>query len=120
MCPFGCREAHGKRSSNKRSTEYYQTPEGKGKKKIQNQKRNKVEAPAVNASEQAGSDLGLLEHRFGASMLGYLRMVISLIEGRRVSAAEILEMLARVLRQHSLVRRRRIDYVLQYLNGRAP
>jgi hypothetical protein len=53
-------------------------------------------------------------------MLCYLRMVISLIEGRRVSAAEILEMLARVLRQHSMVRRRKIDYVLQYLNKRAP
>jgi len=121
-CPFGCREAHGKRSSNQRSTEYYQTPEGKGKKKIQNQKRNKVEAPAsaVNASEQAEDNLVRLEHRIGASMLGYLRMALSLIEGRRVSAAEILEMLARVLRQHSLIRRRRIDYILQYLNERAP
>ena len=119
-CPFGCREAHGKRSSNKRSTAYYQTPEGKFKKKIQNQKRSKVEAPAVNASEQAGNNLGQLEHKVGAPMLSYLRMVISLIEGRRVSAAEILEMLARVLRQHSLMHRRRIDYILQYLNERAP
>ena len=119
-CPFGCREAHGKQSSSQRSTEYYQTPEGKGKKKIQNQKRCRVQAPAVNASEQAGNHLVWLEHRVGASMLSYLRMALSLIEGRRVSAAEILEMLARVLRQHSLIRRRRIDYILQYLNERAP
>jgi len=47
-------------------------------------------------------------------------MVISLVEGRPVSAAEILEMLARILRQHSIGRRRRIDYVVQYLNKRAP
>jgi hypothetical protein len=101
--------------------EYYQTAEGKFKKKIQNEKRGKVEAKAVfKECEQAGSTLVRNERRFGAPMLGYLRMVISLIEGRHVSAAEILEMLARVLRQHSLVRRRRIDYVLQYLNERAP
>ena len=80
-----------------------------------------VEAEAVfNDCEQAGKNLVLLERRIGEQMLSYLRMVISLIEGRRVSAAEILEMLARVLRQHSIVRRRRIEYVLQYLNERSP
>jgi len=120
-CPFGCREAHSKRHSTKRSVEYYQTPEGKFKKKIQNEKRGKVEGKAVlNDCEQAGSNLIPHEGRAGTPMLGYLQMVISLIEGRRVSAAEILELLARVLRQHSLVRRRRIDYVVQYLNEHAP
>ena len=53
-------------------------------------------------------------------MVDYLRMAISLIEGRRVSAAEILEMLSRAMRQHSLVRGRRMDYVLRHLNERAP
>jgi hypothetical protein len=37
-----------------------------------------------------------------------------------VSTDEILEMLARVVRQHSMVRGRRIDYVLQYLKKNAP
>jgi len=60
------------------------------------------------------------EHRISASMVCYLRMVTSLIEGRRVRAAEILEMLKMVLRQHSLCRRSRIDYVVQYLNKHAP
>jgi hypothetical protein len=120
-CPFGCKEAHRKRSSVKRSVEYYRTPEGKFKKKMQNGKRSRAETKAVfNSCEQAGKNLVLHEPTNDAPMVRYLRMVISLIENRRVSAAEILEMLARVLRQHRMARRRRIDYVLQYLNQRAP
>lgn len=120
-CPFGCKEAHRKRDSTKRSVEYYRTPEGKFKKKMQNGKRSRADAKVVmNDGEPAGSNLVQYECRFAAPMLCYLRMVISLIEGRRVSAAEILEMLARVLRQHSIARRRRIDYVLHYWNERSP
>jgi hypothetical protein len=101
--------------------EYYRTPEGKFKKKLQNGKRSRAETEAViNDCEQAGNSLVLPEHRIGKPVLCYLRMVISLIEGRRVSAAEILEMLSRILRQHSIDRRRRIDYVVQYLNEHAP
>ena len=120
-CPFGCREAHRKRGSTKRSVEYYQTPEGKFKKKLQNDKRSRAEAKAViNERAQAGKNLLEHERRIGAPMVCYLRMVTSLIEGRRVSGAEILDMLTRVLRQHSIVRQRKIDYVLEYLNKRAP
>ena len=120
-CPFGCREAHRKLGSIQRSVEYYRTPEGKFKKKIQNGKRSEAETKVVfHECEQAGSNLVQDERMVAISVLCYLRMVISLIEGWRVTAAEILEMLARVLRQHSVVRRRRIDYVLQYLNERAP
>jgi len=118
-CPFGCKDTHRKRDSITRSVEYYRTPEGKFKKKIQNDKRGKVEAKAIfNDCDKAGGSLVLREYKFKG--VRYLRMVISLIEGRRVSTVEILKMLARVLRQHSIVRRRRIDYVLQYLNERAP
>jgi hypothetical protein len=53
-------------------------------------------------------------------MVSYLRMVTSLVEGRRVSVVEILEMLARAVRQHSMVRGRRIDYVLGHLRENAP
>ena len=48
-------------------------------------------------------------------MVCYVRMVTSLIEGRRVSIDEILEMLARTVRQHGMARGRRIDYVLRHL-----
>jgi hypothetical protein len=120
-CPFGCKEAHRKRSSIERSVEYYRTPEGKLKKKLQNGKRSRAETKAViDECRQAGKTLVLHERRIGAPMVCYLRMVISLIEGRRVSVAEIREMLARIMRQRSIVRRKRIDYILQHLNKRAP
>ena len=45
-CPFGCKEAHRKRRSTRRSVEYYGTDEGKTKKKIQNGKRSQGEAQA--------------------------------------------------------------------------
>ena len=120
-CPFGCKDAHRKRGAANRSTEYYRTPEGKSKKKRQNRKRSGAETKAViNECRQAGKELALTECRIGEPIRCYLRMVISLIEGRRVDDEEILEMLARTLRQHSIVRRRKIDYVLEQLNKRSP
>jgi len=53
-------------------------------------------------------------------MLKYLCMVISLIEGRRISMKELLQMLARTMRQRSMYRTSRIDYVLNYLNKHPP
>ena len=49
----------------------------------------------------------------------YVGMVVSLIEGRQVSEEEIVEMLVRAVRQRSMYRRRKIDYVLSYWNGKA-
>ena len=57
---------------------------------------------------------------FYADMVSYLRMVTSLIEGRRVRRDEILELLARVMRQHSMARRNRTDYHVWYLNQHPP
>jgi len=53
-------------------------------------------------------------------MLKYLRMVTSLIEGRRISMEELVVMLARSMRQRSMSRISRIDYVLNYLNKHPP
>ena len=50
-------------------------------------------------------------------MMRYLQMEISLIEGQRVSEGEILRIPTRVVRQHSMTRRRRIDHVLSCWNG---
>ncbi len=100
--------------------EYYSTEEGKFKKSIQNSKRGNGRARPNIIQAETGPELVLHEYGFNAQMVCYLRMVTSLIEGRRVSVVEILEMLARAVRQHSMVRRRRIDYVLQYLSERAP
>jgi len=103
--------------------EYYRTPEGKQKKKIQNGKRARLAAEATlcsGASETGRNLVPPYDSRFKTEIVCYLRMVTSLIEGRRVSIREILEMLARAVRQHSMVRRRKIDYVLQYWHQRAP
>jgi hypothetical protein len=111
-CPFGCRDAHRKRRSTERSVAYYATAEGKTKKKIQNGKRApggvRTDPPATGAVECA------------ADMVGYVAMVASLIEGRRVNEAEMFQRLERAMRQHSMARRRRIDYVVAQLHQHGP
>jgi hypothetical protein len=121
-CPFGCRECHCRQSSAERSRDYYRTPAGKEKKKALNkQRRNRPPAapPAEPASlgrpgEQkrgvGGTPIGL-----GVALLRYLCVVVSLIEGRKVTRDEVCELIRRVVRQHSLARERRIDYVLRTL-----
>jgi hypothetical protein len=113
-CPFGCREAHRKQRSTERSVAYYATAEGKAKKKMQNGKR--VQGPGHPDGDQTVT--GALP--CPADMVGYVAMVASLIEGRPVSEAEILQMLVRALRQHSMARRRRMDYVVAELNKHGP
>jgi hypothetical protein len=112
-CPFGCREAHRKRQSNLRSTAYYQDEHGKEKKRQQNAKRRKTTVPAAPASPEEPLP-------WPRPIVEYVRMVTSLIEGRQVSLAEVLEMLARVVRQHRMVRTRRIDQVIARLNDHPP
>lgn len=119
-CPFGCREAQRKRRSTQRSVEYYSTPEGKTKKKIQNGKRRPGEGRADHDRQLPGPQREREGFRWDAVMVGYVRMVTSLIEQRWVSEAEIVEMLVRTVRQHSMARRRRMDYVLAYLKKNAP
>ncbi len=82
---------------------------------VQNGKRGRkgmapdtAKEPEADAGERAGQ---IIEH---------VRMVASLIEGRRVSRDEILKMLARALRQPGLVRRKRIDYIVGHLNKASP
>jgi len=89
---------------------------------MQNGKRTKSKAKLIsgNPPKEARQDLALDGRRFDAGMMRYVRMVTSLIEGRRVSRDEILQMLARAVRQHSMARGRRIDYVLRYLMKNAP
>jgi len=53
-------------------------------------------------------------------MVEHVRMVVSLIEARSVSMKEIREMLQRVLRQHSMCRRRKIDHAVAWLNENPP
>ena len=121
-CPFGCRQVHRQQQSTRRSVEYYRDPRGKTKKSALNQKRRAPvspaklpEAPKVNGLEPEP----VLAQR-NEPVVEYVRMVSSLIEGRRISRREILEMLERVLRQHSMCRRTRIDQTVAWLNEHPP
>lgn len=108
-CPFGCKEAHRKGSSTRRSVAYYQDLPGKIKKAIQNAKRRK-QVPEPSAASAP----------FAQPVVEHVQRVVSLIEGRPVSRQEVLELLARVLRQHSMARRRRIDQTLDWLKANPP
>lgn len=141
-CPFGCKEAHRKQRSPQRSVAYYRGKEGQTKKRIQNGKRRALvqeadpqqSAPApplsVTAADQDLSTFACAcahadrcsaaAEPWPAPMVAHVRMVTSLMEGRRVSREEILEMLARVLRQHRRVRRRKIDQAVAWLNENPP
>ena len=95
--------------------EYYRSREGKFKKHLHNQCRRSRPSPSRGEQADHGSRKsadgfdGILRY-FG--IVRYVQMVTSLIEGRGVSAAEILRMLVGAVRQPSMARRRRRDYVL--------
>jgi hypothetical protein len=110
-CPFGCREAHRRRQSDQRSTAYYRDEAGKQKKQALNVRRRK---------SPAGPPPSPPLPPWPAPLLGYLRMVIGLVEGRAVSLAEVLAMLRRALRQHRMARTRRLDQTVGWLHEQPP
>jgi hypothetical protein len=87
---------------------------------MQNSKRAKVAAQESLPGQGKAAAFESRETSFNAHVVDYLSMAIGLIEGRPLSTAEILEMLSRAMRQHRLVRGRRMDYILRHLNERAP
>ena len=96
-CPFGCREAHRRQNAKRRSIEYYQSPEGKEKKKRLNAARsrqNHLSEPGPEEQDDGST--------VGGAMVGHIQLVCSLIEGRWLGLAEIYAMLERILRQHSI------------------
>ena len=111
-CPFGCRHAHRKRQSTRRSVAYYREPEGQVKKQALNARRRK--APALPRPTQPE----LLP--WPQPILEYVCVLTSLIEGRRVELSEVIEMLQRTVRQHRMVRRRRIDQGVAWLHEQPP
>ena len=129
-CPFGCQRAHRQQQSTLRSVAYYRTAEGKRKKCDLNQKRRRQSAasqvpPAPHAASQT-PPVGLARFPSGSAprwnpwVLPYVQKVVSLIEGRRVSRSEILQMLQKVLRQHTHARRPRIDQTVAWLHECPP
>lgn len=112
-CPFGCREHHRQRQSTRRSVAYYREPEGKVKKRDLNARRRQAPSAAAPASPPPPLP-------WPRPILDYVRVVVSVIEGRPVLLLEVVEMLQRTLRQHRMVRTRRIDQGVAWLNAQPP
>jgi hypothetical protein len=123
-CPFGCREARRKEQSNRRSVAYYREQEHKEKKRALNARRRKRPAPPVAPKpEPAASEpapAALPPSPWPRPMVDYLCMAVGLIERRRVSLTEVLEMLARTVRQHRIARSRRIEQTVASLHEQPP
>ena len=110
-CPFGCRQAHRRRQSTRRSVDYYRQPEGKTKKRALNARRKTPPPPPRHKPAPLP---------WPRPILDYVRVVVGLIEGRKVGLWEVVEMLERTLRQHRMVRTRRIDQGVAWLNEQPP
>jgi hypothetical protein len=110
-CPFGCSRAHRKKQSTKRSVAYYREPEGQIKKQALNARRRRSPRPPEPLSP-VSPEL----HPF----LQYLCVVLGLVEGRPVELWEVIEMLERTVRQHRMVRTRRIDQGVAWLHEQPP
>jgi hypothetical protein len=80
------------------------------------------EEPGESMKQPEGKSAGAEpdDLKFDAGMVDYVRMVTSLIEGRKVSREEVLEMLKRTMRQHSIGQEKRIDYILRTLKEKPP
>jgi hypothetical protein len=143
-CPFGCREHHRRQRSCQRSTAYYRTESGRAKKKGLNARRSTRSAaatpppptdappPAEPPPVQPDDPLSMKEELRleevvldaervrNSPMLPYVRMLVHLIDGLRLRGEELVELLIQALRQHSIVFRRRGDYVLRFLHQHPP
>ncbi|MGA8579673.1 MAG: hypothetical protein WB579_13385 [Bryobacteraceae bacterium] len=120
-CPFGCREAHRQRASAQRSAAYYGDAEGKRiKSKLNERRPRKYRAPEPPSERPRPPARRRRRPRWNPLMVEYVRMVASLIEGRRISRGQVLRMLARKLRQHTLCRRRQIDQTVAWLHEEPP
>jgi hypothetical protein len=130
-CPFGCREAHRRQESTRRSVACNRTLEGKRKKSALNQKRRgpkplPVELAPVeleNLPKVAGRKEPELEPeviRWDEVMVEHVLRVGGLIEGKRLSRQKLLEMLTKKMRQHTHCRRTRLEYTVAWLNEQPP
>jgi hypothetical protein len=105
-CPFGCREAHRRDSAIKRSIEYYKSPEGKIKKQYLNARRNN---PLAEGSQDE-TPIDSCETGVDPSTVLHIELTTSLIEGRVVGLKEVIEMIERILRQHSIDKGKKVPY----------
>jgi hypothetical protein len=120
-CAFGCREAYRKQAAAQRTAAYYREPRGKRKKAALNQRRRDQEAARRGQTPGRKTPAGKPPSiQANSVIVEHVRMVVSLIEGRRVKRRAILQMAAKNRRQHTMVRRRKIDQAVLWLNEHPP
>ncbi len=112
-CPFGCREAHRKICSSKRSTKYYQTEEGKVKKKQFNDCRKK--SKDSQQKDDRSDDLPIDQ-----TTICHIQLMTTMIEGRSVAFKDILSLVRDLLRQHSIDLRKKPMYKRPYSRKQPP
>ena len=107
-CPFGCRQAHRRKSAIKRSTAYYKTPEGKDKKQQLNARRN---APPLSVSTPGEETIHIFEYGVLTTTISHIQLTTSLIEGRAIGLNEVIGMIDHILRQLSMDKGENITYL---------
>jgi hypothetical protein len=101
-CPFGCREVHCRKRSNKRSKQHYQTNKGRSKKKQLNRNRSLLAKPWVSRGQSTKDPNPQSPWSF--KLLRYLSWIVSKIEPVRPSDKDISNQLKLLL--ESILRRR--------------
>lgn len=148
-CPFGCQQGHRRESARQRSRAFYQTEKGKELKQRLNQRRSYAETsahgppqnlpphpsptnepppveppPSMEPPTRAELCVGgvvIDEWSLATSrMLPYVRMLLRVIDGIRLTCSEVVQWLTRILRQRSIFPQRRREYVLAYLQQHPP
>ena len=107
-CGFGCREASHRQSSARRSAAFYR--ENPDEKRRQNRKRYLRTASTCTDDKVDPKD------EAPAPIVRYVRVIVSLIERRAVTLAEIVEMLAKKGRQRRMAWTRKSGYGARVVN----
>jgi hypothetical protein len=111
-CPFGCREAHRKKTSTQRSVAYYQHREGKFKKKLLNARRtrNDSSSEVLKRGDQSSSSGGTAIVLPDAVLVKHLQTVVALIERRKVRLEDMWGVVKKFLRQRRMDNRKSVVY----------
>jgi hypothetical protein len=69
---------------------------------------------AIEETYEIGQD------KVSAETINYLSEIASLIEGEKISISTMLIMLRKKVRQHSMGKMKKPDYIVNYLNNKPP
>jgi len=100
-CPFGCRAEHRRKETNKRSDTYLGTEYGRRQKAKRNRERHTQSARHIAANTPPEPET---PEDLGPDMIAHIQLVTSIIERRRVSRSETIELIAWVLSQRRMGR----------------